>query len=208
MLTKDKRLVNMTTVIPKTTGVAQLNGFPPVRGGKMPSEKKIQIVEQLKEKLAKAKGVVLTDYQGLSVPEVEILRRNLQEAGANYQVVKNTLLNLALKNSGSRFTIDDLRFTGPTAVVLSNEDEIKPLKALYDFAKEHEALEVKGGFFEGAFLAAEKLKEIASLPSREVLLAKVVGMMQSPISRLVNVGKGNQIGLVRVLQARAGDLNG
>ncbi len=188
----------------------------------MPNEKKIQIVKDLKERLSKAQGVVLTDYQGLSVPEVETLRVSLQKAGASYQVVKNTLLNLALKDPDSRFTrptspaselaggraINDSRFTGPTAVVLSNDDEIKPLKALYDFAKEHEALEVKGGFFEGAFLAAEKLKEIAMLPSREVLLAKVVGMLQSPIRRLVNVGKGNQIGLVRVLQARAGDLNG
>ena len=93
-------------------------------------------------------------------------------------------------------------------MVFSQEDEIKPLKALYDFAKGHEALKVKGGFFEGAFLAAEKLKEIASLPSREVLLAKAIGMIQSPLTRLANVGKGNQMGLVRVLQARAGDLNG
>ena len=174
----------------------------------MPNERKIQIVKDLKERLSKVRGVVLTDYQGLSVPEVEVLRRNLQEAGANYQVVKNTLLNLALGESGSRFTINDSRFTGPTAIVLSHEDEIKPLKALYDFAKEHEALKVKGGFFEGTFLAAEKLREIASLPSREELLAKLLGMLQSPISRLVSVGKGNQVGLVRVLQARAGDLNG
>ena len=166
----------------------------------MPNEKKIQIVEQLKEKLSKAQGVVLTDYQGLSVPEVEVLRRSLQEVGASYQIVKNTLLKLALDKGE--------KFVGPTAVVLSYEDEIKPLKALYDFAKEHPALEVKGGFFEGAFLAAEKLKEIAFLPSRDVLLAKVVGMLQSPIVRFANVGKGNQIGLVRVLQARAGDLNG
>lgn len=166
----------------------------------MPNEKKIQIVENLKEKLSQAKGVVLTDYQGLSVPEVEALRKSLQEAGANYQVVKNTLLNLALK--------ENAKIAGPTAVVLSYEDEIEPLKALYDFAKEHEALKVKGGFFEGTFLAEEKLKEIAALPGREVLLAKVAGMLQSPISRLVGVGKGNQIALVRVLQARAGDLNG
>ena len=169
----------------------------------MPNERKIQIVEQLKDNLAEAKGVVLTDYQGLSVPEVEVLRRNLQEANANYQVVKNTLLNLALKDSGSRFTNNDSRFTGPTAIVLSHEDEIKPLKALCDFAKEHEALQIKGGFFEGAWMMAEKLKEIASLPSREELLAKLLGMMQSPITKLVIVGKSNQINLVRVLQAKA-----
>ena len=172
----------------------------------MPNERKIQIVEQLREKLAKAKGVVLTDYQGLSVPEVDVLRRSLQEVGASYQIVKNTLLNLALQNI--QYPISNIQLTGPTAVVLSHDDEIQPLKALYDFAKEHEALEVKGGFFEGGFLAAEKLKEIAFLPSREVLLAKVAGMLQSPIVRLVSVGKGNQIGLIRVLKARAGDLNG
>ena len=91
----------------------------------MPSEKKIQIVEQLKEKLAKAKGVVLTDYQGLSVPEVEVLRKSLQEAGAKYQIVKNTLLNLALKDSGHEPRAMSYELTGPTAVVLSYEDEIE-----------------------------------------------------------------------------------
>lgn len=174
----------------------------------MPSEKKIQIVEQLKEKLSRVRGVVLTDYQGLSVPEVEVLRKCLREVGADYQVVKNTLLNLALKDSSKLFSSSALQLTGPTALVLSYEDEIKPLKALYDFAKEHDALQIKGGFFEGVFLAAEKLKEIASLPGREELLAKLLGMIQSPIVRLVNVGKGDQLSLIRVLRARAGDLNG
>ncbi len=172
----------------------------------MPNERKIQIVENLKEKLAKAKGVVLTDYQGLSVPEVEMLRKGLREVKADYQVVKNTLLDLALKSS--RFEVRGSKFAGPTAIVLNHEDEIAPLKVLYDFAKEHQPLKVKGGFFEGAFLAEEKLKEIAFLPSREELLARLLGMIQSPLTRLVSVGKGNQVGLVRVLQARAGDLNG
>ncbi len=167
----------------------------------MPSEKKIQIVEQLKEKLSKAQGVVLTDYQGLSVPEVEVLRRNLQEAGANYQVVKNTLLGLALKNSGYELRATSYELTGPTAVILSHEDEIAPLKVLYDFAQGHESLKVKGGFFEGVFMAAEKLKEIASLPGREVLLARVVGMIQSPIVRFVSVGKVSQRKLVYTLNS-------
>lgn len=174
----------------------------------MPNEKKIKIVKELKESLSEAKGLVLTEYQGLSVPEVEVLRRSLREAGANYQVVKNTLLNLALKGSDLQVTVNDLRLVGPTAVVLSREDEIKPLKALYDFAKEHKHLKIKGGIFEGAFLVAEKLREIAELPNREELLAKLLGMIQSPIVRLVNVGKGNQRNLVGVLRARAGDLNG
>ena len=168
----------------------------------MPNERKVQIVEQLKEKLSQAKGVILTDFQGLSVPEVEVLRRSLQEAGANYQVVKNTLLRLALQKS--KFQNPNLKLEGPTAVVLSREDEIGPLKVLHDFAAEHEALEVKGGFFEGTWTTAGKLKEIASLPSRKVLLARVVGMIQSPMVRLVNVAKGNQMGLVKVLQAKGG----
>lgn len=177
----------------------------------MPNERKIQIVEQLKGNLAEAKGVVLTDYQGLSVPEVEELRKSLAEARADYQVVKNTLLKLALEQS-PKFNLPEAgqssKFVGPTAVILSYENEIQPLKALYDFAKEHKALEVKGGVFEGDWMVAEKLKEIASLPGREILLAKVVGMIQSPVVRLVGVGKSNQVGLIRVLQAKAGDLNG
>jgi len=173
----------------------------------MPNEKKVQIVEQLKERLSKAQGVVLTDYQGLSVPEVEVLRRNLQAAGANYQVVKNTLLKLALEQN-SKLKMQGEKFVGPTAVVLSKDDEIKPLKALYDFAKEHKALKIKGGFFEGGWTVGEKLKEIAQLPSHEELLARLLGMMQSPITRFVNVSKGTQRNLVGVLRARAGDLNG
>ena len=169
----------------------------------MPNEKKVQIVKQLKERLSKAQGVVLTDYQGLSVPEVEVLRRSLQEAGASYQVVKNTLLNLATKDTNYQLPITNDLLAGPTAVVLSNDDEIKSLKALYNFAREHTALQVKGGFFEGAFLAAEKLKEIAELPSREELLAKLLGMMQSPIVRLVNATKSGQAELVQVLKAVA-----
>jgi large subunit ribosomal protein L10 len=169
----------------------------------MPNERKIQIVEDLKEKLSKAQGVVLTDYQGLSVPEVEALRQSLQEVEADYQIVKNTLLNLALKDSNLQPPTSNLQPVGPTAVVLSRKDEIEPLKTLYDFVKEHKALEVKGGFFEGIWLAAERLKEIASLPSREVLLAKVVGMLQSPIARLMNAGKSIQLNLVLSLKAKA-----
>ncbi len=174
----------------------------------MPNERKIQIVKNLKESLSKAKGLVLTDYHGLSVPEVEVLRRSLQEVGANYQVVKNTLLQLALKESGSRFTINDLRFTGPTAIVLSCEDEIEPIKTIYNFAKEHEALKIKGGFFEEGWAAPEKLKKIAFLPNREELLSRLIGMVQSPIVRLVSVGKSNQTALVKILKAKAGDSNG
>jgi len=166
----------------------------------MPNERKIQIVKDLKEKLSKAHGIVMTDYQGLSVPEVETLRKSLQEVGAKYQIAKNTLLKLALDK--------DEKFTGPTAVVLSYEDEIKPLKVLYDFAKKHKNLKIKGGLFEGEWEVGEKLKEIAVLPSREELLGKFLGMIQSPLTRLVGVVKGNQRGLVGVLRARAGDLNG
>jgi large subunit ribosomal protein L10 len=163
----------------------------------MPSERKVQIVKKLKEKLARAKGLVLTDYHGLSVPEVEALRDQLRESQADLQVVKNTLLQLALQKS--KFQNPNVKLEGPTAVILSQEEEIKPLKALYDFAEEHEALQVKGGFFEGLWTAAEKLQKIASLPSREVLLAKLTGTMQAPVLRLLTVSEANIRGLVGVL---------
>ena len=171
----------------------------------MPNERKIQIVKNLKEKLAKVKGLILTDYQGLKVSEVEALRRSLNEVKADYQVVKNTLLKLALKSSNFQFPISNFQLEGPTAVVLSYEDEIKPLKVLSGFAKEHEALKIKGGFFEGVWLLGEKLKEIASLPSREVLLAKLLGMVQSPLVRLANMAKANQTALVRILKTQITD---
>jgi len=173
----------------------------------VPSERKIQTVKNLKEKLAKARGVVLTDYQGLSVPEVEALRVSLREVSADLQVVKNTLLNLALKENAKvrkrRFfessKMQNAKLTGPTAVALSYEDEIALLKVLSDFAKEHPQLKIKGGFFEGVWLLGEKLKEIASLPSREVLLAKITGLAQSPIWKFVSVSKANICSLVGVL---------
>lgn len=166
----------------------------------MPSERKIQIVNSLSEKLSQAKGLVLTSFEGLSVPEVEVLRRSLGEVKADYQVVKNTLLKRALEDV--KIQMSDVKLTGPTALVLSYEDEFQPLKVIRDFAKEHENFAIKGGFFAGAWLAAEKLLEIAGLPSREVLLARLVGMLQSPVVRFVNVTKGNQTNLVRVLKAR------
>lgn len=169
----------------------------------MPNDHKVQIVKNLKEKLARAKGFVLTDYQGLGVPEVEELRRNLSKLKVDFQVVKNTLLKLALENSNYQLPPADYELTGPTAVLLSYDEEMRPLKALSKFSGEHQAFKIKGGFFEGIWMGAEKLLEIARLPSREELRGKLAGMLQSPIVRLARVGKGNQISLVRALQAKS-----
>jgi large subunit ribosomal protein L10 len=188
-------------VVPKTIGVAKLNDFNAgEREVKMPSPRKTQIVNSLSGKLTRAKGLVLTGFEGLSVPEVEALRTSLREAGAEYQVVKNTLLKLALE-ANPKFEIRNPKLEGPTAVVLSYEDELQPLKVVSDFAAEHEKFAIKGGFFEGVWQAAEKLLEIAALPCREALVAKLVRMLQSPVVRFVSVTKSNQVNLVSLLRA-------
>lgn len=164
----------------------------------MPNERKIQIVSELQQKLQDAKGIIFTSYAGLSVPEISDLRAKLRAAQAEIKVVKNTLLKLALRESPFKLSSDN-ELTGPTAIVVSHEDEIKPLKALQEFAEEHGALQLKGGFFEGKWTAPAVLAEIAKLPSKDELRVKLVMMLQWPIFRLMNVLKGNQRNLVNVL---------
>jgi large subunit ribosomal protein L10 len=157
----------------------------------MPNERKIRIVNELQQKLQNAKGVVLASYDGLNVPELQDLRARLREAKAELKIVKNTLLKLTLRESPFKFN-DDNDLKGPTAVVISREDEIAPVKALYDFAAEHEALKVKGGFFGGKWTAAEVLAQIAKLPAKDELRSSIVRILQWPAFRLVNVLQANQ----------------
>lgn len=160
-------------------------------------EKKQQIVKELEEKLQNATLVVFTDYRGVNVEEMTILRDKLRIPGVEFKVIKNTMMEFALKNTGNEDVIPQI--FGPNAVLFSNDDPVTPVKSIYEFIKEYKKLEVKGGILEGQAITPDRIKALADLPPRDVLLAQVVGTMQAPISSLVYVLNANIAGLVRVL---------
>jgi large subunit ribosomal protein L10 len=162
-------------------------------------EEKKQIVEELKDKLNQVKAAIFTDYRGLNVEEITELRKQLREAGIEYKVVKNTLTRIAAKDINMDFLEEYL--TGPTAIAFSFEDPVTPAKILSKFANSHKALDIKAGLVEGKLIDVEGIKALADLPSREVLIAKVIGGMQAPISGLVCVLNGPMRGLVYALKA-------
>lgn len=162
------------------------------------NEKKA-VVADLKEKLSAAKGGVLVNYRGLTVAQDTKLRRKFREAGVEYFVAKNTMIRLAAHEIG----IEDLdsHLEGPSAVAISATDPVAPAKVLVDFIKENKIMEIKAGLVEGKVIDEAGVKALASLPSREVLLARVLAGMQSPIVGLVNVLQGNIRNLVYTLEA-------
>jgi large subunit ribosomal protein L10 len=165
---------------------------------KMPNARNHETVKILAEKFKNMKGMILTQYHGLTVEEISELRSNLRSFDSEYAVVKNTLSEIALKEAG----IDaGSNFSGPTALVIENGDIVSPAKALMDFAKTHASLKVKAGYLEGKFVGAAVVEQLSKLPSREVLIAKMLGSMNAPISGLVNVLVANIRGLVTVLDA-------
>lgn len=155
----------------------------------MPSEKALQekkeLVAQIAESLKAAQAGVLVDYRGLTVEEDTKLRNNLRAANVTYFVAKNTLIRLAAKEVGLD-GLDEI-LSGPTAIAVSNEDAVAPAKVLSDFAKENEALELKSGFMDGQVISLDEVKTLASTPSKETLIAKMMGSLNSPVSSLVRL---------------------
>jgi len=154
-------------------------------------------VEEIADKLDRAKSLVFTDFVGLNVEEMTELRDKLREAGVEYKVVKNTLAKIAARQEGLDKLTDE--FTGPTAIAFGMEDVVSPAKVLVDFDEEHEVFDIKGGFLNGDLINDEKVKSLADIPSKEVLLSQLLAGMQAPISGLVNVLQGNIRGLVQVI---------
>ena len=142
-------------------------------------------VAEIKEKLEKSKAVILSKYQGLSVEEDTTLRKNLREAGVEYKVYKNTLVILAAKELGLDGIIEHLE--GPVSIAFSYEDSTLPARLLNDFAKDHKKLELKAGIVEGEIYDENKIKQLATIPSKEVLIAKLLGSIKSPISSFARV---------------------
>lgn len=146
-------------------------------------EIKKTVVAEIKEKFEKAQTVVLVDYRGLNVAEVTDLRNQLRKAGVEYAVLKNTMINLAVKDMG--FDGIEAHLEGPTAVAFGYEDMIAPAKILSDFAKKNKKITIKCGVCDGAFLNEEGVQALANLPSKEVLIAKIMGSMMSSVSKFV-----------------------
>ena len=136
-------------------------------------EQKASVVSEIKEKFGNAKSVVLFDYRGLTVSEVTELRRALRESDSDYKVYKNTLAKRAANENGLEL---DSYLEGPTAISFSN-DELAPVKILSEFAKSHEALQLKAGIVEGKVVDSNELGKYAAIPSREGLLTMLAGGM-------------------------------
>lgn len=146
-------------------------------------EQKKQVVAELVETLKSAQAGVLVDYRGITVEDDTKLRAKLREAGVEYKVVKNTLTRFAANEVGYQEL--DEQLNGPTALAVSATDPVAPAKVISEFAKEVEAVQIKAGFLDGKVITLDEVKTLASTPSKEVLIAKIMGSLNSPISALV-----------------------
>jgi len=163
-------------------------------------EQKQKIISKLEEELKGIKGLVFVDYYGLKVKEVEELKKRLKEKSCKYIVAKKTLLNLVLKEMGLGH-IDLTKLEGGLGLAYSLEDEIMPIKVAFDFAKKNKALNVRGGVLNEDFLSVEDAEILSKLPTRQELIAKLLGTIKAPISNLTYVLKGNLKGLVYILSS-------
>jgi len=162
-------------------------------------EEKITIVEDLNEKLSRARVVIVTDYKGLNVEEINDLRRKLAEAHIDYKVVKNTLLTRAAK--GTDIAIIEKSFKGPSAVALSYDDPVAPAKVLTTFAKDHDMLEIKIGVLDGKIMDLNAIKALSILPSRETLLAQLLSIIMGVPTAFVRALNDIPRRLLNVLKA-------
>ena len=150
-------------------------------------ELKKPVVEEISELLNGAATAVVVDYRGLTVAEDTELRKQLREAGVVYKVYKNTMVNFAIKDT--EFADLAQHLEGPTAIAVCKDDATAAARVLAKFAKTAEALEIKGGVVDGVYYDAAGIGQIASIPSREVLLSKLLGSMQSPVTNFARVIK-------------------
>ena len=148
-------------------------------------ELKKPIVDEISASIKDAQSVVLVDYRGLTVEQDTQLRRNLREAGITYKVYKNTFMNFAFK--GTEFEGLTQYLEGPSAVAISTDDATAPARVLSEFAKTADKLEIKAGVVEGTVYDAKGIASIASIPSRDVLISRLLGSMQSPITNFARV---------------------
>ncbi len=164
-------------------------------------EQKKAIIRDLAEKLKQSKAVVFSDYKGFEVKDMMALRRELKKEGVDFKVAKKTLMNLALKEAG--LEIDMQKLEGQISMAISSQDEVAAAKIIAKVAKINENIKMVGGILGTKELSAEEVKALALIPSKQELLAKLVGTLNAPVSGFVNVLAGNLRGLVTVLGAIA-----
>lgn len=150
-------------------------------------ELKQPVVAEISEVVKDAASVVLVDYRGLTVEEDTQLRKQLREAGVSYKVYKNTLMNFAFK--GTDFEALAPYLNGPSAIAVSSDDATAPARVIAEFAKKAKNLEIKAGVVEGDFYDAKGMEAIAAIPSRDVLISRLLGSLQSPITNFARVIK-------------------
>lgn len=155
------------------------------------------VIAEVTQLLTNTENVFVSDYRGLTVVQLKELRDKLRESGASFTVVKNTLGGIAADRAGRGAIKEMLR--GPTAVTFCGEDLVGAAKALSDFARTHPQLEVRGGLLNASFIDPAGVKVLASLPSRDALIARLVGTMAAPLTGLVTVLQGTVAGFVRAL---------
>ena len=162
-------------------------------------KQKEKVVKQLTDSFSRAKTVVFTDFQGLKVSEIEEMRKKLREEESEYKAAKKNLIKIALKNA--EFDISSADLNGSIGVAFSYNDEVKIVKTVYDFARINEKLKIVGGIFNKNYIEREKIKNLAMIPSKEELLAKLAATINNPVNGFVNVMAGNLRSLVYVFKA-------
>ena len=165
-------------------------------------EQKTQAVAALSEQFGKAKAAYLVDFKGLNVEEVTTLRKNLSSVEAEMKVVRNTLAKIAIKDHPGIETALDEHFVGTNAVVFSYGEPSASAKALSDFSKEAEELQIKSGVMDGVALTEAKIKVLANLPSKDELRAQLLGTFAAPMSKFVRTLNEVPSGFVRILAAK------
>lgn len=173
----------------------------------MPTKEKVDTVADLKDRLERATMVVSTEYRGLSVKEMTVLRKKLREGGFDVKVVKNSLLKLAAEQAGRE---DVTRIVeGPTALALAYGDVIEAAKAVTDYAQgAPQAFKLRGGFLEGSILSANELKDLTKIPPKPVLLAQFMGQMNSPLQNFIALLDSPLQELTQLFQSLLSELPG
>ncbi len=144
-------------------------------------KQKQAVIDEIKEKLERAQSAVVIDYIGISVAQADSMRKKLRDANVDYTVYKNTLVNRAIEGTKYEALKDVL--SGPSAFAISYEDAVAPARVLSGIMKEFKKMDFKAGVIEGSFFDAEGVKAVAALPSRDELIAKFMGSIQSPVSK-------------------------
>jgi large subunit ribosomal protein L10 len=165
----------------------------------MPTARKEAAVQELRDRLAGAQNLFLTDFAGLTVEEITKLRGELRKDGSTYAVVKNTLFKIAAGEDIAKQL--DAFLAGPTGIVFAGTDPVAPAKAIKQFADDSKKLGIKAAYIDGVLVDAKQVNVLASLPPKIELIAKLVGTLANPLRGLVTVLSGNQSGLVRALNA-------